>query len=301
MLNAQLPGFAPGVYVGMDIEKYHADPAVSTSGVKLFRRRPSGYWDASCMNTDPEEKEDKSIALKFGTAYHTRLLEPHLFRYAIKAGVKESKIPGTLGEGEFKRLMRMERVLLGEPDISKLLRGGIPEVSIFWRDEITGLMCRVRYDYFAPAWGLDLKTTENVEEQKMRFVPGEYGWDIGGAMYAEGARNLRLMIAAGYKLPPEFTQAFVDEFMAAESQLFGFLMQEKKPPFDPRLELVTPELAEVGYHKLRAALEGMQECFTKHGSNRWPTYHQSVSGYEFGFKKVNNLTLDRLPQNIQYN
>ena len=35
----------PGIYFNMPEQEYHADPSLSTSGIKLLLQDPEEYWD----------------------------------------------------------------------------------------------------------------------------------------------------------------------------------------------------------------------------------------------------------------
>lgn len=244
----------PGVYVGLPAEEYHADPAVGSSGIKQLIERPYRYWYWSPLNPDrPEQPGTKPK--KFGTAYHTYILEPEKFDYKIKFGINESMIPGTLGEGEFKKLQAMRARLFAKPRRAALLGEGIAEVSFFWQDKITGIMCKVRWDLFAPAWIVDLKTIASVTSRSLRYGIPDFGYDVSGAMYSIGAQELKAMIRDGYKMPREFSKQFVAEFMSQEKQIFAFMMQEKDAPFLVRCPILMPDVAACGRDKFRAGLD----------------------------------------------
>ena len=65
---------APGIYFGLPAEEYHADPALSTGGIKDLLESPLTYWVNSRLNPDFEEPED-TTATETGSAFHKRLLE----------------------------------------------------------------------------------------------------------------------------------------------------------------------------------------------------------------------------------
>lgn len=69
--------FSPGIYFGLAEEAYHADPALSSSGIKNLLISPLDYWINSPLN--PEYVDEKTPAMIAGTAFHRRLLEPARF------------------------------------------------------------------------------------------------------------------------------------------------------------------------------------------------------------------------------
>ena len=67
-----------GVFKNLSNDDYHADrSAVSRSGLWEFRRCPAKYWNAYLNPERPERKDTPDMA--FGRAFHTFVLEPHLF------------------------------------------------------------------------------------------------------------------------------------------------------------------------------------------------------------------------------
>lgn len=255
-------GRSPGIYLGLSNEEYHADPAVGSSGIKMLIERPYRFWyernkpPRPALKKRPNTKE--SIAKKFGTAYHTLILEPELFDYKIKFGINESSIAGTLGEGEWLRMQEMQRRLFSRPRRAQLLMEGLSEVSFFWLDPETGIMCKVRFDKFAPAWVVDLKTTRSVVDDALDREMRKLHWSISGAMYSIGANQLKKMICEGYQMPPQFSQDFIDTFIGFDNQIFAFLVQEKEEPHLVRCKALTPYEAACGRDDFRRGLKALQ-------------------------------------------
>lgn len=283
-----MAGFAPGVYVGLSNDEYHADPAIGSTGIKQLIERPFRYWYWSSLN--PSRPENNSTkAKKFGTAYHTLMLEPHLFNYKIKFGINESMIAGTLGEGEYNQLLEMQKRLYAKPRRAALLSEGISEVSFFWRDKRTGIMCKCRYDKFAPNWIVDLKTTQSVSTNSLRYDIPKWGYDVSGAMYSIGARELKGMIRDGYKMPPEFSQDFVDQFTSHNDQIFAFMMQEKEPPFMVRCLLLTSKVAACGEDKFMVGLDQLKKF--ENYSGEWPDDYAEIEDMDMDMfsNRINDI------------
>lgn len=65
---------APGIYLNMPEDEYHADPSLSASGIKLLTVSPLDYWvNSPHLNANRVEKT--SDALDLGKAYHKIILE----------------------------------------------------------------------------------------------------------------------------------------------------------------------------------------------------------------------------------
>ena len=163
---------------------YHNDPAIGSSGIKNLIVSPEEYWWDSPLN--PERGELDTAAYRVGRAYHSMVLEPHKpFPFEVKKGCKTSKVEGMIGEGDYTMLERMRDRLQKSPKHWNALHGGVNEVSIFWRDEDSGLMCKIRPDSFAPEWVADLKTCTDVADKALRYDFPKYGYDVSGTMYSE--------------------------------------------------------------------------------------------------------------------
>lgn len=66
-------GLVPyGVYFGMPADEYHADPALSQSGIKSLMVSPLTFWS---RHIDPERECEETPAMMLGTAIHKRILE----------------------------------------------------------------------------------------------------------------------------------------------------------------------------------------------------------------------------------
>jgi len=291
----------PGLYLGLPDDEYHADLAISSSGVKLILESPFKFWWQSSRNPN-RPVEEKTAAQKIGTAYHMLMLEPERFTktYTIKPGVKSTSVEGMIGEGDYKEIFAMRCALMSNIRRAGLLQGGVAEASLFWRDEATGIMCRCRFDYLAPRWMVDLKALASIGKHDLRYNIPRFGYDVSGAMYSEGLRNLRKMIAEGYKLPdglPTHTDAkgkvttFEEQFMAQpKGGVFAFMMQEKEEPFMTRTMLMTQGVTEVGLDKMRAALTHCTLYKDFKPDEPWPT----------GFEDIEEIDIEDLSPSINY-
>ena len=90
--------FEPGIYFGLSEEAYHADPALSNSGISHLLISPLDFWTHSPMNPDFEDK--KTDAMIVGTAFHRRLLEPERFESMYAALPSRDEYPDAIDGGE---------------------------------------------------------------------------------------------------------------------------------------------------------------------------------------------------------
>lgn len=130
----------------------------------------------------------------------------------------------------------------------ELLSVGEPEVSAFAVDDETGVLMRCRYDWHRPTIGVDYKSTV-----------------AGGA---DPDRFVKIAFDLGY-----FTQqdwyCHVAEILGESLQGFGFLVQEKEPPYLVTVVELPSELVELGRQRNRYARQVFRDCTE---SGLWPGY-----------------------------
>jgi len=265
----QPEGIQPGIYENMSDEDYHNDPALGSSGLKTLLCNPQKFWyESRALNPKYEGLDTK--ACKNGRAIHTLLFQETLFdaQFTIKEGKESSTMEGVLGEGEYDSMVKSVDVIRNHPRFSRLIIGGKAEISIFWRDKETGVMCKVRFDYLtqgSDAWGIDYKST-NADIWDVRSVSRtitKYGYDISASMYLEGMQKAGL----------------------GDHSTFMLLFQQKKPPYIPRTLLLDKEILDTSYPCFRKGLELYKYNIEKYGTTKWAS----------GIDDVECVTLDDLP------
>lgn len=148
-----------------------------------------------------------------------------------------------LGLSEWERVCGMTRALKAEPKLRPILASGQPEVSIVARDPDTGVLLKVRIDWLAPKWTLDLKT---FSQQRGKSIDKS----IGDAIYYE-----RYWVQA-------FFYHYVRRLATGEKHdgfetVFGFV--ESEEPHEVRLKSLRPKWAgEVNLYWETARIEVKQ-------------------------------------------
>lgn len=281
----------PGVYLNLAPEVYHADTAVSASGIKKLLQSPFKYWWGSGLNPK-RPAEEHTTAKTLGSAYHALILEPEEFakRFTVKPGVKSSGVRDTIGQGDFEMIQAMSDVVYQSEKRAELLSGGFAEVSVFWRDPATGVMCKVRYDWLAPLWSVDLKSLADNSTRALRYEIPRMGFDITAALYSEGAMQMKAMVEAGYELPEPMQGPWRERFLAMESHIFIFMIQEKEEPYIVRTMSATQPIIDVGMDKVRAGLTIYQNNAKQYGDAPWET----------GYGELEDLCIEDLSESINY-
>lgn len=243
MSEIEIPG--PSVNWFLSNQDYHQAPGISKSQLD---RAAKGFlaWR--------HPAEISSAALNFGTAFHLAILEPHLFEEQVavtpegidrrtKIGKAEwaafqEEAAGriVLSPTEAEDLEKMKNRVLKHPKAVQLLRGGgRPEVSAFWKDSRTGLICKCRPDFVSESGVLvDLKTTQDASPSGFARACAKFRYHVQAAWYSNGWQ-----IASG-----NTPKAFV------------FVAVEKTPPYGVGVYILAPEALEQGW---RVAHQNLQE------------------------------------------
>lgn len=136
--------------------------------------------------------------------------------------------------------------------IANLLAHGRSEVSGFWVDEETGILCKLRLDWLSedphgrPVAIADAKKARDAGSRGFSNAIGDYGYDIQAAFYTDGMKAL-----TGWTLP------------------FYFIPVEDKAPFAACCYKASDAMIETGRAKYRAALQMLKWC---RENDMWPSY-----------------------------
>lgn len=261
----------PGVYDGIPDAIYHGDPvpegSLSSSGARLLLD-PScpalfRYW----QDNGGQHKETYDL----GHAVHKLVLGdgPSLVR--IEAGdwrtkkareekdaaYAAGKVP-LLADGHDTALA-MAAVLLNHHIAGPLFdpSTGKPEQTLIWRDPETLVMCRARLDWLRNPTGSrliipDLKSTYSAEPRSLAKSMVNFGYNLQGAFYENGAAALGL---------------------SDEPPVFLLVAQEKTPPYLVTIAQPDTEAIDAGRQRARKALDIYRRCRI---ANRWPAYSDDI-------------------------
>lgn len=249
---------APGLHKGINPEQYHQDPAVSCTGIKRLLNSPLDYWAFSPHN--PERRDGKSSsALAAGSAFHCLLLEPDAFpsRFQVKEGVQTSRVPGFVGEGDFKEMEAAIAAIRAMPRVSRLFTEGEAEVTMVWDDPFTGVRCRCRHDYFRQAHNMtvDYKTTTEVSEREIDRQLVRYGYHVQAAFYLDGMKALGL----------------------GDHQDFVFVFQQRDYPHKVYATTLCDETIGIGREAYQHALSIYKRTRDEVGFEKpWPAFKDEI-------------------------
>jgi exodeoxyribonuclease VIII len=263
-----IPCPEPGVYRDMPADEYHALEAVGSTTLKTIMARSPAH----CL-----VQREPTPDLVIGDSCHACLLEPERFArsYAIMPGPEVDlrsngtpEKPGRLAwlafqaanpgktclrptEGEQVLGMR-QSVWAHKRAAALLAAAGEVELTIIWRDESTGLMCKCRPDAVCAQYGAyaDLKTTRDAKPENFRRQAFTLGYHLQLAYYLEGIRRFM----------PHIDVPVV-------------LVVEKTAPFPVVVYDVTEGLMAAGAAAFRQALDIYADCKR---SGSWPGYSSGI-------------------------
>jgi hypothetical protein len=139
------------------------------------------------------------------------------------------------GDKEFLPVRTIQQIELAagaveaNPATAELLRGGYPEVSIFWIDPQTGVRIKARIDYLTFAAIVDLKTFSNSMGrplgQAVVHSMANYGYGIQAVTYMEAVRAALELVRVGLVFG-EVDRGWLDRFLRVADRRFVFVFQE---------------------------------------------------------------------------
>lgn len=193
----------PGIYAGLSNAAYHAGPGVSKSQLDVLAKSPFHYWDQYVSLNPPPRAE--TAAMRFGTAVHAAILEPEIFagwvvmpdldgrtkegKAAKLAAIEEASARGTqvISADDHEKVTAIAESFMSHRHLSPLMReDGHAELSVYWEDPDTGILCRCRPDWLAPGFILDLKTTEDASPRGFQRSAYTYRYWVQAAYYLDG-------------------------------------------------------------------------------------------------------------------
>ena len=260
-------------------EKYHSLTSVSKSHLDEINRSPYHYW---ARYLDPNRvKPEPTKAMIIGSAFHTLVLEEHLFdkEYVIEpvdapkrptAVQRSAKKPSAqtldaiafwddfdnkadkkvlLNKDDFERLEIMRDRVYAHPAASTILNlEGKYEQSYQWTDETTGEVCKSRPDFHTSDNTLlvDLKTTEDASMFGFQKSIHSFRYHVQAAWYL---RSL------------------------AKAEQFVFIAVEKKPPYLVAVYTASKDMVEAGNRAADKNLALLAEC---RKSDKWVGYSEEI-------------------------
>lgn len=237
-----------GCYETMENETYHAIKShVSRSSLMDYAQSPYNYW-ARHLNPDRPSQEKNTPAINLGKAFHTIILEPHLFDtyFAVKPPRvllkdvgretydaykkrEEELLTSTkviLTDDEYLLLSNMRLRFEANEQAVNLIKDARIEHSFFWQDEHSGLLVKCRPDALHENMIVDLKTCNDASPRAFQNSMVLGGYHVQGAMIRAGIEEIEgrrinnvINICVETKYPYNIAIYIIDEFAIDEGEM----------------------------------------------------------------------------------
>lgn len=257
---------SPGIYFGLDEATYHDDPAFGSNDVKDLAYDHEKWFERCAYNPDRTPYKETE-AYKEGKLKHLLLLEPEEFdnKYCIQPGSPFQKGKKIIGRSEYEKQMRsIDRLKntiitnMGDPmTVEQFMGNGLNEVSIFWRDEKTKLMCKARHDVFKPYFTVDYKTCREWDIENTHRAIERYKYYVQAAHYINGRKAIRDLLKQGGEVifGDVSDLRIIQEFAEHDDDGFFFVFQCKDAPYKTKVHYVDQEILELGQRAVNDGLE----------------------------------------------
>lgn len=269
--------FTDGVH-SITNEQYHAANGISRSQLMLLDKSPYHFW-YEVMSGEAERKE-ATPAMNIGSAFHTLLLEEELFNneYAVMPDINRRTKEGKaqyeefceanqgkiiLSLDQFNKVTQMANLVKRHEIVTTLLDEAVFEQSIFWTDSETGLQFKTRPDIWSTKMIVDVKTTADASEYKMKRAALDYGYYLQAGMAYEGCKAI-----------------------GKPFEMFVILACEKEAPHVPGVFMMDEVALQYGIDQFQQYKKKLAECLNK---DSWPGYPvQELTVAEFALKQLEN-------------
>jgi len=265
-----------GVFTGIPNEVYHADrTAVSSTWVKLINEKTPWHL-RSYLDSPPA---DPTPALVMGAAVDCLIFEPKMWdrQFIIhpvinrrtNAGKEEWAALEARAKKEHKYLIdeakREEAMLTAKsvrtnPRMADVLKRGVAQQVVVWRDPVTGLLCKCRTDWYdkKDQTIYDLKAMLDASPDGFSRAVHNFSYHIQAAFYWDGYLTAGLPVKRfvfGVQEKPDNRNTFVA---------------------DPRLMswyTLTLKDIEAGQDSYTSALAAINACME---NEEWPGYSNEI-------------------------
>lgn len=249
---------------GFTNEQHHADfTSISSSKLSLFTVSPYAYlYEIRKLQNGRERKQTKSM--RFGTIAHLLVLEPSEFRKKLviqphferdAIGKKKKALwyleqprdavifeNNEAGQKDYERFIGVVEAIASHPIAKKIFKEGVSERSGYYRDPVTGFVCKFRPDFMSTIadGGLlpDFKTSQSIIERDFQASIVSYNYHIQNAMYREGYKQIT----------------------GAYPKSSPWVVIENSEPYEVAVYEPDPAMLSVGYDWYRYCLDHLFYC-----------------------------------------
>lgn len=181
--------------------------------------------------------------------------------YAEEVGDKE-----IITADELEKLEGMWASIQKHPKARQLLKPGtgVAELSCYWIDQETGVLCRCRPDFWSDTgWIVDLKTTRDASPDGFRKSLFGWGYFKQDPFYQDGASEALKQGAGSVDRP--------------SPKGFAFVAIEPVAPYPVTVFIMGNVSRDIGRREYREDLATYAECLS---SDHWPAYSDNIEVIE---------------------
>jgi hypothetical protein len=232
----------------MSNRDYHAAPGISKTTLDNIEESPLYFRYSREMPLELKEP------LIFGSVYHCLWLEDEPFEELFYITETQPKSPKIDAHGRWpisEANLAKIKLMLGQLARHKRapsLKMGLREVSFFWTDPDTGILCKCKPDTLLLTGIVnDNKTTTNVKPEAFSRTISERRYHVQGAFILDGVRQA-------------LAQSGQDIGLERAPDTFVLTAQEKSAPFDILCSPVGPASLGQGEELYKKNLETYARC-----------------------------------------
>lgn len=263
-----------GHYKDLSSSEYHDDKtSISRSGIMEFARSPYHYWSKYLNPNAPSPKRKKEWDL--GTAFHTMILEPHLFdkqfapkppkvllkdvgreayeAYKLMVEEIENSNRIIISDEDYLDLILMAQSLHANSQAKELMADCLIEQSYFWVDKESRLRVKARPDLICPRVYIDLKTVSDASERAYQNEMIKYGYHVQAAMVRDAFKEVE----------------------NHEMQLFFNICVEKSYPYSVVIYMIDEAAVDYGEKFYKNKLKELSSCIA---TNVYNSYESKIIG-----------------------
>lgn len=244
---------APGMYLDLDEDTYHADPSLSASGLKNLLVSPLKYWTYSAFNPNKPPDNDTTAKAR-GRAYHKLILEGlAAFDAAYCVAPDKADWPGVLDTVPELRDYADKR------HKAKLKGTAKPDVIASLRE----------IDKFIPIWGEIMDNWEQFQRKGREIIEPEL-WE-----------QLRMARVVINRMP-----SVKDAFKNGLSEVSLFWVRDDGVPMKARLDYLNSDIIDLKSFANIMDKDIEQAVYYEITRNR---YHLQPSVYRDGVRAMKAL------------
>ena len=254
----------PGLYSVPETD-YHRDTvlaaplgrSLSVSGAKVLLQCPAKF------EHERRHPRPASDAMDLGSVAHELILRGGDNRITVidaydwrkksdqeqRKTIRAKKLIA-VNRTELREAAKIATAVRSHELASAILSEGIPEQSLYWVDEDTGVTRRGRIDWLRPNAIVDVKTCADASPAGFAKAAANLAYHQQAAWYVDGIRAL-----------------------TGEERPFIFVAVEKCEPYLVGVYTLDDEALSIGREKNRRALELFAEC---ESSGVWPGYSTDI-------------------------